>query len=177
MSGIDPGPWRAGLAVIGGPVVSAVLVVQCGVEWLRPAGRELRDEIDAALMRVLLARDDLVADRVVRHGVPVAGDLAPGEQAALSEAHAEWMYRLAATGVLLGAGRRARVHRLAAAGGGRSVGMADGMAWSVGGAWSDPDTASVVRGILRTRAAVIPLTSHGVDLDGPFGDSDPSVYL
>jgi hypothetical protein len=130
-----------------------VLTVQCATDWLRPAARALREEIDTAVMTALLARADLVADRVVLHNLPVAAGPPPADQAALNIAHADWMYRLAAAAALLSAGRL-RVHRLIIAGGRHSVGVVDGMYWSAGGAWSDPHAAATV---WKYCAAVAPL--------------------
>jgi hypothetical protein len=176
VTGISSGPWRAGLAALGGPTVSAVLTVQCATDWLRPAARGLRDEIDTALMAALLARGGLLADRVLLHNPPVAPGRPAGEQTALTAAHLDWMYRQAAAAALLPEGRL-RVHRLIIAGGRHSEGVVDGMFWSAGGAWSDPDAAARVWKLVHRGAAATPLTSYDVDMDGPFGDGDPSVYL
>jgi hypothetical protein len=179
MTGIDPGTWRerlARLAERAGPAVTGVIAVQCAMEWLRPEARELRDEIDTALLSVLLARDDLVVDRIVLHSLPVLDDLPRGEQAALNAAHADWMYRLAATAAFLPAARRPSVHRLIVGGGQRSVDLVDGMELRENGTWSDRGAAANALGALG-RGAATPLTSYDIEMDGPFGDSDPSVYL
>lgn len=177
MTGIDTAPWREGLAAMADPAVSAVLTIQCAIDWLRPGACELRDEIDAALIAALLARDGLAVDRIVLHSLPVMPGLAPGEQAALNAAHADWLYRLAAVSALLPQSRRPRVHRLIVGGAQRSVDLIDGFHVYKSGALPTPDPAAAAWQIVRRGGAVTPLTSYDIDMDGPFGDADPSIYL
>jgi hypothetical protein len=177
VSGFGTGPWQEAAAGLGDGAVSGVLIVQCGLDWLRPGLAGLRDEIDEAVMAALLARDDLVVDRLVPRNLPVLGEAMPGELVTLNDAHAEWLYRLAVAGALLAEGRRARVHRLIVEGGQARVDAVDGIVLRVDGAWSDPDAAAAVLAILDRPGATRPLTGYDIEMDGPYGDADPSVYL
>jgi hypothetical protein len=177
VSAIDPESWRQSAAGLSDPAVTAALIVQCGLDWLRPGLGGLRDEIDDAVMTASLAREDLVIDRLVLHSLPLAEDLAPGELAALIAGHDGWLYHLAVAGALLPASRRPRVHRLIVGGSQRNVGVMDGVELHVDRAWPDPGTADAVLAILRHVGATTPLTSYDIEIDGPYGDADPSVYL
>jgi len=119
-------------------------------------------------------RSDGGPDRVAQPAV--VGDFAPGELAALNAAHADWLYRLAAAGALLPEDRRPRVHRLIVRGSQRSVDLVDGIQLRRHGEWGHPDAAAAAWDVVRG-GATTPLTSYDIDMDGPFGDSDPSVYL
>lgn len=173
----DLGPWREALAPIRDPAVTAVLTVQCDLDWLRPGAAALRDELDEALAAHALSRLDVRIDRIVLHSLPAVTDVPSEELARLNAAHADWLYRLAVTGVLLPVATRPRVHRLIVGGSQRSVELVDGIAVQVNGVWPDPGTASAALGIVRRTSATTPLTGYDIDMDGPFGDADPSVYL
>ena len=177
MSAIDPESWRQSAAGLADPGVTAVLIVQCGLDWLRPELGGLRDEIDGAVMAALLTREDLVIHRIVLHSRPVREDPEPGELAALIAAHDGWLYHLAVTGALFPAAWRPRVHRLIVGGSQRNVGAMDGIELRVNGTWSHPDTAGTALAILDQAGATTPLTSYDIEIDGPYGDVDPSVYL
>ena len=177
MTGTGPAPWRDGLAAMTDPAVAAVLIVQCALDWLRPGRRALRDDIDEAIADLALTRTDIRIDRIVLHNLPAVGDMPPDQLAALNDAHAEWLYRLAAVGVLLPDATRPRVHRLIVAGGQRTVGPVDGIELQASGAWSHPGAAAAALAILRRSGATTPLTGYDIDIDGPFGDTDPSIYL
>jgi hypothetical protein len=176
MNGIDAGPWREELAAIRDSAVSAVLMVQCSLDWLRPEAFGLRDEIDSAVMEAVRARPDLTVDRIVLHNLPTVGDLPPGEFAALNAAHEDWLYRLATTSALVPDAGRLRIHRLIVGGSQRSVELVDGISLWKRGTQADPG-AVAGREILRRSGATTPLTSYDIEMDGPFGDTDPSVYL
>jgi hypothetical protein len=173
----DSAAWREALASIRDPAVTAVLTVQCDLDWLRPGSAALRDEIDEALAALALARLDVRIDRIMLHSLPAITDVPPTELAGLNAAHADWLYRLAVVGVLLPVATRPRVHRLIVGGSQRSVEPVDGIAVQVSGTWADPDMASAALGIVRHTGATTPLTGYDIDMDGPFGDADPSVYL
>ena len=177
MTTIDPAPWREALAAIHDRQVTAVLAVQCDLGWLRPAAAVLRDEIDEALAALAMGRRRVRIDRILLHNLPAIGDVPPEELAALNAAHADWLYRLAVVGVLLPEATRPRVHRLIVGGSQRSVGVVDGIELQLNGAWPDPDAAAAALGIVRRTGATTPLTGYDIDMDGPFGDADPSVYL
>jgi hypothetical protein len=176
MSHIDPGAWRQAAASLADPSVTAALIVQCGLDWLRPPLYGLRDEIDDAVMNSLLARENLSVERVVLRSLPVAEDLEPGELAALNAAHLGWLSRLAVSGALLPESRRPRVHLLIVAGRQRSVGDMDCAELRINGTWPDPDAAAAVMA-MRDGDATTPLSGYGTEIDGPYGDADPSVYL
>ena len=177
MTAITPVTWREPLALLSDCAVTAVLTVQCGVDWLRPAAWRIRDEIDETIMTAARTRDDLVIDRLVLHSVPVLDDVPPGELAALNAARADWLYRLDAAGALLTRARRPRVHRLIVGGGQRNLPVVDGITVRQLGAWSHPDEAATALEIIGRRGATTPLTGYDLNLDGPFGDADPSCYL
>jgi len=177
MSAIDPGPWRQAATSLADPRVTSALIVQCGLDWLRPPQYGLRDDIDEAVMGSLLARDSLSVDRLVLHSLPVADDLAPGELAALNAAHLGWLSRLAVCAALLPPPRRPRVHRLIIAGSQRTLGDMDGAELQVNGTWSHPAAAAAALAIVRHAGATTPLTSYDIEMNGPYGDADPSVYL
>lgn len=176
MSPIDPVPWRQAAASLADPGVTAALIVQCGLDWLRPPLYGLRDEIDDAVMNSLLAREKLSVDRIVLHSLPMAEDLKPGELAALNAAHLGWLARLGVSGALLPDSGRPRVHRLIVASSQRSVGDMDSVELQINGRWSDPDAAAAVLA-MRDGDSTTPLTSYDIEIDGPYGDADPSVYL
>ena len=177
MTGTSPAVWREGLGAMTDPAVTAVMTVQCGLDWLRPGSAALRDEIDEAVTELSLNRSDVRIDRIVLHSLPAVTDIAPGELAALNSAHADWLDRLAVAGALLPDATRPRVHRLIVAGGQRTVDAVDGIELQVNGAWSHPGAAAATLGILCRSGATTPLTGYDIDMDGPFGDADPSVYL
>jgi len=177
MTTIDPTPWREALAAIHDRQVTAVLAMQCDLGWLRPAAAVLRDEIDEALAALAMGRRRVRIDRILLHSLPAIGDVPPEELAALNAAHADWLYRLAVVGVLLPEAARPKVHRLIVGGSQRSVGVVDGVELQLNGAWPDPDAAAAALGTLRRTGATTPLTGYDIDMDGPFGDADPSVYL
>lgn len=177
MTTIEPTPWREALAAIHGPQVTAVLAVQCDPGWLGPAAAALRDEIDEVFAALAMSVRHVRIDRIVLHSLPAIGDVPPEELAALNAAHADWLSRLALVGVLLPAATRPRVHRLIVGGGQRSVGVVDGIELQINGAWPHPDAAATALGIVRRAGATTPLTGYDIDMDGPFGDADPSIYL
>jgi len=177
MTAINPAPWREALAAIHDPQLTAVLTVQCDLAWLRPAAATLRDEVDEALAALAMTRRNIRIDRLMLHNLPAISDLPREELAALNAAHADWLYRLAVVGVLLPEATRPRVHRLIVGGGQRSVEAVDGIELQTDGTWPDPGAAAAALGIVRRAGATTPLTGYDIDMDGPFGDADPSVYL
>ena len=40
-----------------------------------------------------------------------------------------------------------------------------------------PDTAATALAIVHHAGATTPLTSYDIEINGPYGDADPSVYL
>ena len=177
MTATNPGPWQEELAKLRDRQVTEVLTVQCGLDWLRPAAAGLRDDIDEALASLATSRRHIRIDRVVLHSLPAVGDLPAEELAELNAAHADWLYRLAVVGALLPEATRPRVHRLIVTGGQRSVGAVDGIELLTSKTWSDPDAAAAAQRLVRQAGATTPLTGYDIDMDGPFGDADPSVYL
>jgi len=177
VTGTAPVTWRESLASLSDRAVTAVLTVQCGVDWLRPPAWRTRDEVDEAIMASARARDDLVIDRLVLHSVPVLDDVPAEELTAINAAHTDWLYRLDAAGALLPRARRPRVHRLIVAGSQRNLAVVDGITMRQLGAWSHPDDAATALEIIGRSGATTPLTGYDLNLDGPFGDADPSCYL
>jgi hypothetical protein len=177
VTGIAVVAWREALADLSDHSVTAVLTVQCATDWLQAATYGMRDEVDEAVLAAVRSREGLRVDRVVLHSIPVLAELQPAELAALNAAHADWLYRLAAAGALLPATRRPRVHRLIVGGTQRNLSVVDGIALRRLGKWSHPDTAATALEIVRRGALTTPLSGYDLDLDGPFGDTDPSCYL
>ena len=177
MTAPDSAPWREALAAMLDPAVTAVLTVQCQLDWLRPESALLRDEIDEAITALALRRPGTRTDRIILHNLPSLADVRPGELEELNRAHADWLYRLALVGAMLPDTTRPRMHRLIVAGDQRSVEAVDGIELQVKGIWGDPGAASAALLLLRRTSATTPLTGYDIDMDGPFGDTDPSVYL
>jgi hypothetical protein len=177
MTTIDPTPWREALAAVHERQVTAIMAVQCDLGWLRPAAAILRDEIDEALTELAMGPRRVRIDRILLHSLPAISDVPPEDLAALNAAHADWLYRLALVGVLLPEATCPRVHRLIVGGSQRSVGVVDGIQLQISGVWPAPDAACAALAIVRRTGATTPLTGYDIDMDGPFGDADPSVYL
>jgi|HubBroStandDraft_3_1064219.scaffolds.fasta_scaffold239506_1 hypothetical protein len=169
MSGPGAQAWRDALVAMADPGVTAVLTVQCGLDWLRPGTAPLRDEIDEAITALAIARPGVRADRIVVHSLPAIGDIPPDELAELNRAHADWLWRLGLVGVMLPDAARPRVHRAIVAGTRHSVDVVDGFELQVNGAWPYNGAVAGALGLIR-RAGATPLTGYDVDLDGPFGD-------
>ena len=173
----DPAPWQETLATLPDAGVTAVLTVQCDLEWLRPGSAGLRDEIDNALSALAMTGRAAQIDRIMLHNLPAIGDLPPGEVAELNHAHDDWIYRLAVVRALLPETARPRIHRLIVPGDRPSVVPVDGIELQVNDAWTDPDAALAALSIVHRAGATTPLIGYDMNLDGPFGDTDPSVYL
>jgi hypothetical protein len=173
----DPAPWQQALARVPDPGVTAVLTVQCDLHWLRRGSAGLRDEIDNALAALAMSGRAVAVDRIMLHNLPSIGDLPPAEVAELNRAHDDWIYRLAVVRALLPDATRPGIHRLIVPGDRPSVVPVDGIELQVNGAWADPDAALAALDIVRRAGATTPVIGYDIDLDGPFGDADPSVYL
>lgn len=173
---VDPVAWRNALP---GPPRSGferMLIVQCSLDWLRPSHQALREEIDEAVTTWCTRRTDLRIDRLVLHSLPTAQCSRDGDLARLNEAHAEWRSRLASTSVLL-QHPALEVHRLIVVGGRPHTDIEDFIDLHWGGAWLKPRQSRRVLDLLAQGTGTTPLTGYDVDLDGPFGDADPSVYF
>jgi hypothetical protein len=172
-----PGPWQEALATLADPGVTAVVAVQCDLDWLRPGSAALRDEIDDALTMLALAGRAARIDRIMLHSLPAVGDVPLDELAELNGAHADWIDQLRVVAVLLPEAIRPRVHRVIVGGGQHSVGLVDSIELQVNGAWAHLDAVEAALAVVRRAGATTPLTGYDVEMDGPFGDADPSVYL
>ncbi|MEU2337536.1 hypothetical protein ABZ608_28795 [Streptomyces sp. NPDC013172] len=170
---IDQDFWRARVAALESDAVTAAVIVQCDLAWLRPGLLGLRNEIDQAVMKAQLRRGDgLAVDRVVLHSLPVESGAAVG-------AFEEWQLRMSAAALLLCAdGRPApRIHRLILSGDQTSAPIPDMVEVLDNGDWTDHQRAGQALDIIHTVGATTPLTGYDMNLDGPFGDADPSVYM
>ncbi|MFF3988993.1 hypothetical protein [Streptomyces sp. NPDC001601] len=170
---MDPAVWRERIAALESDAVTAAVIVQCDLTWLRPGLLGMRNDIDQAVMRAQLRRGDgLTVDRVVLHSLPV-------ESAAAVRAFEEWQLRMAAAALLLCAdGRPApRIHRLILGGDQSSAPIPDMVEVLDNGDWTDHQRAGLALDIIHRVGATTPLTGYDMDLDGPFGDADPSVYM
>lgn len=175
MSSIDLDHWRQKLDQLTDPAITDVLLVQCDIDWLRPHSRELRDEVDEIVAQ-LAAHRGLGIRRIVLHNLPILVGLPEPDVAALNSAHADWLYRLAACSALIPQDQRSEIQRLIVAHDQPPPAINDCLEVRAGNVWSDPVTADAAFA-LGSRTGVTPLTPYDVDIDGPFGDADPSVYL
>ncbi|MGW3447433.1 hypothetical protein [Streptomyces sp. NPDC001076] len=170
---IDTAVWRERIAALESDAVTATVIVQCDLTWLRPGLLGIRNEIDQAVMKAQLRRGDgLTVDRVVLHSLPV-------ESAAAVRAFEEWQLRMSAAALLLCAdGRPApRIHRLILGGDQSSAPIPDMVEVLDNGDWTDHQRAGLALDIIQRVGATTPLTGYDMNLDGPFGDADPSVYM
>ncbi|MGP2439696.1 hypothetical protein [Streptomyces sp. JW3] len=176
--GIDIAVWRARLAALDSPRVSAAVVVQCGQVWLQPAYTAFRNEVDRVLMSAhLRRRADLTITRVVLHNLPNAPD-APVRAAAVDRSFEEWQDRLSATIVLLSSGLAThRIHRLILRGDEVAASVPDMVEIRIDGDWTNAHRAQAALHMVGSTGATTPLTGYDVNFDGPFGDADPSVYM
>ncbi|GAA4821923.1 hypothetical protein [Streptomyces ziwulingensis] len=176
--GINVSAWRERLAAVQSQDVSAVLVVQCDQIWLQPEYTAFRNEIDQHLMTAHLRRGPhLAITRVVLHNLPIAPE-APARASAVDRAFEEWQHRLAASSVLLSElPSTHRVHRLILRSDEVTARMPDMVEILRDGEWTDSHRAGAVFHAVRTNGTTTPLTGYDVDLDGPFGDADPSVFM
>ncbi|GAA3371908.1 hypothetical protein GCM10020367_24610 [Streptomyces sannanensis] len=173
---MNPDIWRQRVARLADPAVEAAVIVQCGLDWLRPRRLTLRNEVDSVVMAAQLRRGvSLRITRLVLHNLPAATSR-EADADAVQKAFDAWHYRLAATGALL-SGPAPRIHRLIIRGDQTSAPVPDMVELLEGGRWSDRERASQALHIVGTAAATTPLTSYDVDLAGPFGDGDPSVHM
>ncbi|MEW2402342.1 hypothetical protein [Streptomyces sp. NPDC046862] len=176
---IDVSAWRERLADLGAAEVTDAVVVQCGHAWLQPEFTAFRNEVDQALMTAQLRRGDRLAiTRIVLHNLPLTPDAAH-RPAAVDQAFEEWHHRLSATRVLLCSANASapRIHRLILRGDQHSAAVPDMVELLKNGDWTDPHQAGLALRTIDTDGATTPLTGYDMDLDGPFGDADPSIYM
>lgn len=185
MTGVDVTHWRRRLARLSSPRVTEAVVVQCDLEWLRPRSYAFRNEVDRALTAAQSARGaDLTVHRVVLQNLPASrpDDMDPR---AMDDAFDEWNHRLASTIALLHTSGRPvpRIHRLIVQGDRGGCLVPDMVEIRDGGRWSDRRRAALAHGLFGggggngSGGSTTPMTSFDVDLGGPFGDADPSVYM
>lgn len=172
---IDATAWRHALPRQRNNRFDRILLVQCSLDWLRPGMQPLREEIDDFLLNLYAHRTDLRIDRLVLHNLPTAQVALDGDLTALNAAHAEWMYGLSSTSVLLNH-PALHVHRLIISGEQAGVGVEDFVDIHREGSWMRPELTSPVMELLSRARSTTPLSGY-VDLEGPFADTDPSFYL
>lgn len=178
-SAIDVTTWRERLADLEASEVSAAVIVQCDQAWLRPDLTAFRNEVDQALMTAQLRRGDrLTITRIILHNLPLA-PATVHRSTAVDRAFGEWHHRLSAAGVLLCPGSQPapRVHRLILRGDQTRAPIPDMVELLKNGDWTDQHRAELVLRTVETTGATTPLTGYDMDLDGPFGDADPSIYM
>ncbi|MFE9607051.1 hypothetical protein [Streptomyces sp. NPDC006012] len=176
---IDVTAWRERMAVLQSAEVTAAVVVQCDQAWLQPHFATLRNEIDHGLMVAQLRRRDRITiTRILLHSLPLATD-APARPAAVDRAFDEWHHRLSAARVLLCAHNQPapRIHRLILSNDQPTAPIPDMVELFDNGDWTNHDRAGLALNIVNTAGATTPLTGYDMNLDGPFGDADPSVYM
>lgn len=173
---IDASSWRDALPHQSRRGFDRLLIVQCSLEWLRPELLGLREEIDDFVIQLCSRRTDLRVDRLVLHNLPTALGGREGDLDRLNASHAEWMYRLASTSVLL-RHPALHVHRLIMGGTQTHVDAEDFVDLRWDGSWLNPQRAGQALELLSQGRRTTPLTGYDVDLNGPFGDADPSVYV
>lgn len=158
------------------PPVTAVLTVQCALDWLLPESAAIRDEVDDALTELALSGRGVAVDRIILHNIPGTSEVSPDLFSRLNEVHADWVYRLSLLGDLVPLAARPRVHRLIIQGGPRSVSPVDGIEAQLKGLWEDPKAVSAALRSVQVGGST-PVTGYDIAWDGPLGDADPSVYL
>ncbi|MEU9380228.1 hypothetical protein AB0D38_04140 [Streptomyces sp. NPDC048279] len=176
---IDVPVWRERIAALSSSEVTAVIVVQCGLAWLRPDFTDLRNEIDQTVLEAQLHRGGgLTVDRVILHNLPVVSG-ATARASSVDRAFEEWHHRLAAASLLVRPpdSPAPRIHRLILEGGQSSAPIPDMVEVLDSGDWTDRQRAGLALDIIHTVGATTPLTGYDMDLDGPFGDADPSIYM
>lgn len=173
---IDASTWREALPGQPRSGVDRILIVQCSLDWLRPGLQTLREEIDDFVTTCCSHRTGLRIDRLVLHSLPTAQGVHDGDLDRLNASHAEWLYRLASTSVML---RHPAlfVHRLIVRGDGPPEDLEDFVDLHGDGSWLRPAQSQGVLDLINGGRRITPLTGYDVDLNGPFGDADPSVYL
>ncbi|MGQ4514643.1 hypothetical protein [Streptomyces sp. DW26H14] len=172
---LDATAWRDALPRQRSNRFDRILVVQCSLDWLRPGQLALREEVDDFLLNLCVRRVDLRVDRLILHNLPTAQGVLDGDLTALNAAHAEWMYRLSCSSMLLNH-PALRIHRLIVGGEQTDVGVEDVVATQRDGAWTSPELAAPVLELLSQARSTTPLSGY-VDLQGPLADTDPSFYL
>ncbi|WP_167450072.1 hypothetical protein [Streptomyces hyaluromycini] len=176
---IDTTAWRERVAALQASEVTAAVLVQCDLTWLQPGLVGIRNEIDQAVMNAQLRRGaDLTVDRVILHNLPVVAG-AVARPASVDRAFEEWHQRLSATSLLLCTSDRPapRIHRLILGGDQSSAPIPDMVEVLDNGDWTDHQRAGLALDIIHTVGATTPLTGYDMNLDGPFGDADPSIYM
>jgi hypothetical protein len=176
---IDAEAWRERMAVLQSGEVTAAVVVQCDQTWLQPRFTPLRNEVDHALMVTQLRRRDRITiTRILLHSLPLASD-APPRSAAVDQAFDEWHHRLSAARVLLCSNNQPapRIHRLILGNDQSTAPIPDMVELLDNGDWTNHERAGLALNLVNTAGATTPLTGYDMNLDGPFGDADPSVYM
>lgn len=176
---IDVVRWRERLADLAAESVSAAVVVQCDSAWLQPEFRAFRNEVDQALLSARLHRGpSLTMTRIVLHNLPV-GPVTTARPTAIGQAFEEWHDRLSIADVLLSPTTPAthRVHRLILRGDESAASVPDMVELLRNGEWTDHQRADLALRTIGGSGATTPLTGYDVNMDGPFGDTDPSVYM
>ncbi|MGW2256930.1 hypothetical protein ACWCXE_03500 [Streptomyces sp. NPDC001780] len=167
--------WRRRISRLTETSVQAAVVVQCGIDWLRPHRLALRNDTDEALLRAQLRRGgSLRITRLVLHNLPVSVSEDPDFDA-VTAAFDEWQYRLAAACSLLSP-PAPRVHRLIINGDQPTAPPADRLELLENGRWTDAAQAETILRLAGT-GSTTPLTGYDVGLTGPFSDDDPSVHM
>lgn len=172
---IDATAWRHALPRQRNNRFDRLLLVQCSLDWLRPSHQALREEIDDFLLNVCARRTDLRIDRLVLHNLPTVQGALDGDLARLNAAHAEWMYGLSCSALLLNH-RAVHIHRLIISGEQTHPGIEDFVDLHRDGSWMRPELTESVLELLSRATSTTPLSGYA-DLEGPFADADPSFYL
>ncbi|QQC89484.1 hypothetical protein [Streptomyces alfalfae] len=167
--------WATAASRFARPSVEAVLVVQCGLDWLRPHQLALRNAIDEALIEARCSSDAPHITRVLLHNLPACALEGP-EGVAMAHSFTEWNHRLAASAALL-SGPSPHVQRLIIGGAESGASVPDMVSVLEHGHWSDAELREQVLRIVERPGATTPLTVYDVDLDGPYSDVDPSVHM
>lgn len=173
---INETAWHEALQLLPRSGFDRLLVVQCSLDWLRPSHQALREEIDEFIVTCCVGGTEVRIDRVVLHNLPTRQGAQDGDLARLTAAHAEWMSRLASTSLLLQY-PALRIHRLIVDGDKPQAVIDDLFDLHWHGSWLQPHEARAALNLVSAGRRTTPLTTYDVQLDGPFGDADPSVYI
>lgn len=172
----DSAYWRRCMSRLLDASTQSAIVVQCGLDWLRPARLPLRNDIDEALLTAQQRRgSSLRITRLLLHNLPITVSQNP-DFPAMASAFDEWHYRLAAASLLL-ASPTPSVHRLIIRGDQPVAPPADRLELLENGRWTDTTGSQAILRLIGTTGTTTPLTGYDIDLAGPFSDGDPSVHM
>jgi hypothetical protein len=173
---VDPEAWRRDLSRLVRDGAERALLVQCDLEWLRPARLALRNEIEDAIFEALDRHPGLRVDRLILHNLPTLRGAREGDLNRLNAAHQAWTQRLVVTYALLNRRSHYFIQRRLITGDDQETGREDQFDTLRRRAWRRPERVRPILALMAGKG-VTPMTGDGLELelDGPYGDADPTV--